>query len=221
MSIPVQDIVDRVTDILMDKDRGDDDARWTDAELFRWINDSRLAILTRRPQAGGVVETVELVAGSLQTAPADAVSFMDAIRNMGSDGATPGRSIRRTDRQGLDDDDLYWHASAKKSEISQYAFDDRLPRTYYVYPPAVAGAKIQIAYAKNPADVTALSDSLGFQPEYIDAVVNYVCYRAKSKDSQYANAAEAASFYAAFNDALGMQAQSATNSSPNQPGNSV
>ena len=221
MAIQVQEIINRVADLLLDLDRSDEEARWTNAELFRWINDSRMAIITRRPQAGAVIQTVSLVAGTLQTVPDDAVSFLDAIRNIGQDGVSPSRSIRRIDRQNLDDDDLYWHKSAHKPEISQYSFDDRIPRRFYVYPPAKAGTKIEIAFSRNPDEITRITDSLDFQPEYTDAVVNYVCYRAKSKDSQYANAGEAAAFYSAFNDALGTQNQMQTTSSPNQPGNSV
>lgn len=219
--IPVQDIIDRVTDLLLDKDRADDEARWTNGELIRWINDCRMAIITRRPQAGAVIETMSLVTGTLQTVPDNAVSFLDAIRNMGDDGQTPGRSIRRIDRQSIDDDDLYWHKMAPKSEISQFTFDDRIPRQFYVYPPAKAGTHIEISYAKNPTAVTSTADSIDFQPEYIDAIVNYVCYRAKSKDSQYANAGEAAAYYSSFNDALGVQTQTQNAASPNQPGNSV
>lgn len=221
MTIPVQQIIDRVTDLLLDKDRADDQARWSDGELLRWINDSRMSIVTRRPQASAVVASVPLVAGTLQTVPDNAVSFIDAIRNMGMDGATAGRAIRRIDRQNLDDDDLYWHKATKKAEISQFTFDDRIPKRFYVYPPAVAGTHIEISYADNPAEVAALTDDLDFSLEYMDAVVNYVCYRAKSKDSEYANAGEAAAFYAAFGDALGVQTQTQSATSPNQPGNSV
>ena len=219
--IQVQDIIDRVTDLLLDKDRTADEARWADDELLRWINDSRMAILTRRPQAGAVIEPMPLVAGSLQSVPEDAVTFLDAIRNLGVDGQTPGRAIRRTDRQNLDDDDFYWHKATQKAEISQFTFDDRVPKRFYVYPPAKAGTQIEISYAKNPDAVAALTDGLDFAPEYIDAVVNYVCYRAKAKDSEYSNAAEASAYYAAFNDALGVQTQTQSAGSPNQPGNSV
>lgn len=222
MPIAAQDIVDRVTDLLLDKDRADDDARWTDAELLRWINDSRMAIITRRPQAGAVVTVMSLADGSLQSTPDDCIELLDVIRNMGTDGATPGRSIRRIDRQNLDDDDPYWHAGAKKREVSQFTFDDRVPSRFYVYPPAMDGTKVEVSIAKNPEALTAITGAtLGFPIQYLDAVVNYVCYRAKSKDSQYANAAEAAAYYAAFNDALGTQAESQSNTSPNQPGNSV
>lgn len=221
MTIPVQDIIDRVTDLLLDKDRNDDGARWTDAELIRWINDSRMAILTRDPSMCSKVANFTLVGGTYQTIPADGVQLLDIIRNMGIDGLTPGRAIRRTDRQAIDDYDLYWHAATPSAEISQFTYDDRTAKVFFVLPPAVAGTKILGSYAAIPAEITALVDSLDLDLEGMDAVVNYVCYRAKSKDSEYANAAEAAAFYGAFNDALGVTRQGQAATSPNQPGNSV
>lgn len=221
MAIPVQDIIDRVTDLLLDKDRQDDEARWADAELFRWINDSRMAILTRRPVACSKIAKFTLVAGTYQTIPADGTQLLDIIRNMGLDGNTPGRSIRRTDRQNIDDHDLYWHSATQSAEISQFTYDDRTPKDFFVTPPAVAGTKIMASYAAIPAAIANAADNLDIALEYLDAVVNYVCFRAKSKDSEYANAAEAAAFYGAFNDALGVTQQGQSANSPNQPGNSV
>lgn len=221
MAIPVQDIIDRVTDLLLDKDRQDDEARWADAELLRWVNDSRMAILTRRPVACSKIANFTLVAGTYQSIPADGTQLLDVIRNMGTDGSTPGRSIRRTDRQNIDDHDLYWHSATPSAEISQFTYDDRTPKNFFVTPPAVAGTQIMGSYAAIPAAIAATTDSLDIALEYLDAVVNYVCFRAKSKDSEYANAAEAAAFYGAFNDALGVTQQGQSANSPNQPGNSV
>jgi hypothetical protein len=218
--IPVQTILDRVVDLLLDNDRAEGEARWSDAELIRWINDSRMAIITRKPSACSKIATVPLVAGSHQTVPSDGTLLFDVICNMGT-GSTPGRSIRRTDRQNIDDDDLYWHQSTPKTEISQFTFDDRTPKDFFVWPPAVADTTIRISYAAIPAEVTDSTDTLDIGLEVMDAVVNYVAYRAKSKDSQYANAAEAAAFYGAFGEALGIQAQTQNAASPNQPGNSV
>lgn len=221
MSIPVQEILDRVTDLLLDKERGDEEARWIDEELLRWINDSRMAIITRKPSACSKITVVALAAGSHQTIPANGVQLLDLICNMGMDGATPGRSIRRTDRQNLDDDDLYWQNAKQSSEISQFTYDDRTPKDYFVSPPAKVGTKIKISHAAIPDPITAATDTLDVGLEVMDAVVNYVAYRAKSKDSEYANAGEAAAFYAAFGDALGTQTQTQAAASPNQPGNSV
>ena len=219
--IPVQQIIERVTDLLLDKERGADAARWLDDELIRWINDSRMAIIARKPSACGKVANLTLVAGTHQTIPDDGYVLFDVIRNMGTSGTAPGRSIRRTDRQNIDDADLYWHTDEPKSEISQFVYDDRTPKDFFVTPPSVAGVQVLISYAAIPAEVAALADSLDIGLENMDAVVNYVAYRAKSKDSEYANAAEAAAYYGAFNDALGVQNQSQNAMSPNQIGNSV
>jgi len=221
MTIPVQEILDRVTDLLLDKDRADDQARWSNDELIRWINDSRMAIITRKPSACSKIVTVALAAGSHQTIPSNGVQLLDIICNMGMDGASPGRSIRRTDRQNLDDDDLYWQSATQKVEISQFTYDDRTPKDYFVSPPAKAGTQIKISHAAIPDQVNAPEDSLDVGLEVMDAVVNYVAFRAKSKDAEYANAAEAAGFYGAFGDALGVQTQTQAAASPNQPGNSV
>lgn len=221
MSIPVQDIIDRVAYLLLDIDRSDDEARWTDDELIRWINDSRMAILTRKPSACSKLVIVSLVAGTHQTIPDNGVQLFDVVRNMGLSGTTPGRSIRRTDRQNLDDDDVYWHKATPKAEISQFTYDDRTPKDFFVQPPAIAGTNILIAHAAIPDAIAGSTDTLDIGLECMDAVVNYVAFRAKSKDSEYANASEAAAFYAAFGDALGMQTQTQNAASPNQPGNSV
>lgn len=219
MPIPVQDIYDRVIDLLLDADRSQ--PRWPDAELVRWINDSRMAVITRRPQASAAIETMQLVAGSKQSIPADGTILLDVIRNMGATGTTPGRSIRRTDRQGIDDMAPYWHKSAATNEVSQFTFDDRMPKDFYVYPPSRGESHVELSYTKIPAAITAIGGNLEMSLEYMDAVVNYVAYRAKSKDSEYANAAEAAAYYGAFTDALGVNANSQVATSPNQPGNSV
>jgi hypothetical protein len=221
MPIPVQDILDRVTDLLLDKDRTEEAARWTDAELLRWLNDCRMAILTRRPVACSKITTFTLTAGTYQAIPSDGTQLLDIIRNMGLDGTTPGRSIRRTDRQNIDDHDLYWHSATPSTEISQFTYDDRTPKNFFVSPPAVPGTKVLASYAAIPPAVTSTTGDLDIALEYTDAVVNYVCYRAKSKDSEYANAAEAGAFYGAFNDALGVTQQGQSANSPNQPGNSV
>ena len=222
MTIPVQDIVTRVCDLLLDTDRSNDNSvRWGDAELIRWINDSRMALLTRRPNSCSKISNFTLVDGTQQAIPSDGVELIDIVRNMGMDGATVGKSIRRTDRQNIDDSDMNWHAGTPSASISQFTFDDRLVKTFFVYPPAIAGTQILGVYAAIPAQVSALTDTLGIDLENMDAVVNYVCYRAKSKDSEYANAAEAAAFYGAFNDAIGVNMQTQAANTPNKAGNSV
>lgn len=215
--IPVIAIDSRISDIMKD----DDHTRWSLAERIRWANEAMGAILTRRPAAFATTTIKDLVAGTHQTVTSAQV--LDVIRNIGANGTTPGRSIRRTDRQLLDDSNPEWHKLKQKGEIRSYTFDDRVPKTFYCYPPAIAGTKVEVLEAVLPPEV-AEDDAdgefdIGF--EYLEAVVNYVCYRANSKDSEDANAQVAGSFYSAFETSLGNQSQAGVNVSPNQVNNSV
>lgn len=217
MPIPVSDILVRVGDLMLDEEH----VRWTAEELIRWINDAPSALLARRPAAISRTTVHELVAGTYQTIPDGGVLLLDVVRNMGTDGATPGRPVRRSDRQQIDDIDPDWHTATPKVVIQQYTFDDRLPKSFYVYPPAVAGTQVELVDAALPATVTSESDILDVGAEYIDPIVNYVIYRAHSKDSEFANGAIAGAYYQAFEAALGVKSAVDVNASPNQPGNSV
>jgi hypothetical protein len=136
---------------------------------------------------------------------------------------TPGIPVRRTDRQLLDDTDPTWHTAKPKATIKHYTFDDRAPTIFYCYPPAMDAAKVELLYAALPDPVSEDGEAgvLAIGREYAEAVVNYVCYRCKAKDSNYGNASEAGAYYAAFTAALGEKSNADVNASPNQPGNSV
>lgn len=215
MAILVSDVLSRTDDLLNDEDR----ARWPAAERIRWMNDALGAILIRRAGALAqrVVET--LVAGAYQTITGE--RLLDVTRNLAADETTAGYPVRRTDRQLLDDADPAWHAGTKKSKVLHYTYDDRIPKVFYCYPPAVAGTKVETLQDLLPAAVDDEADSLAIGAEYMEAVVNYVCYRANSKDSEFAQGAIATAYYQAFEASLGNKAQADVNASPNQPNNSV
>lgn len=217
MPIPVSDVVDSVGKLLTDEDH----VRWTVPELIDWINEAAGAILVRRPSANARRDVISLVQGAAQTLPADSVQLLDVVRNIGADGTTPGSVIRRSDRQAIDDSDPDWHMMTPKASVAQYTFDDRMPKLFYVYPPVIAGTKVEVLHSALPAQVASETDDVAMGYEYLEAMVNYVAYRANSKDSEYANAAVAAAFYGAFKEAIGVQNQTAVASSPNQPTNSV
>jgi hypothetical protein len=219
MPLPVADVLVRIDDLLGDADR----VRWTAAERIRWMNEAMGAIMTRRPQAFAVNQVIPLVAGTLQTLPAANAQLLDVVRNMGANGTTPGKVIRRTDRQLLDDSDPNWHTTTASASIKHYTFDDRTPSLFYTYPPAVAGTQVEVSYAKLPQALAenATTGSLEIGAEYLEPVVNFVCYRCHSKDSEYAVSALAVAYYQAFESALGIKNQTESASSPNQPSNSV
>lgn len=212
MPIAVSEIVRRSANILQDEDH----VRWEVAELVDWINDGAAAIIVVRPAARSVSEVLTLDAGTRQEIPANGVQLLDVVRNMGADGATPGRAVRRVDRQLLDDQNPDWHSSRKASAIKHYTFDDRAPKVFYVYPPATAGVRVEALYSELPPKVSAVGDSLALGTEYITPLVSYVAYRALSKDSEFANGQVAALHYEAFALAVGASGQNAAANSPNQ-----
>jgi hypothetical protein len=217
--IAVSKVLSRTDDLLLDEDR----VRWLLAERLRWVNDSMGAILNRRPAAFSITEVHSLVAGTKQTIPDGGSVLLDVVRNIASNGTTAGRVIRRTDRQLLDDADPDWHTKTAKAAIKNYTFDDRVPKVFYCYPPAIAGTKVEVMHAKLPTPVSEEGETgdIEIDGEYLEAVVNYVCYRCNLKDSEYASPAAAMAYYQAFEAALGVKSQAEVAASPNQVNNSV
>jgi hypothetical protein len=204
-SVPVSDIVARAGNMLLD----DAHVRWGVPEIIRWINEAMGAIAHLRPDAFAHTGVMTLVAGTYQSLPNGSMLLLDVTRNIGADGATPGRAIRTTDRKSLDDANPDWHGLPQSGTIRHFMHDPRTPKAFYVYPPALASTKIEIKHVVLPAEVVAETDVLPIGLEYIGPVVNYVCYRCNLKDSEFANAQVGSLFYQAFKSSLGLSDASA------------
>ena len=211
MPIPAAEIIRRVGAILQDEDH----VRWTVPELLEWINDGARETIVRRPAARAVTADLTLAAGTKQALPASGVQLLDVVRNLGN-GTKPGRVIRRIDRQLLDDQDPDWHTARPKAVIKHFMFDDRSPKTFYVWPPAIAGTHVEALYSELPPTITAEGDTLDMGAEYLNVLVSYGVYRALSKDSEFANGTVAALHYQAFIDAVTDSSAQTTANSPNQ-----
>ena len=218
-TIEVADMLSRVSYLLNDEDM----IRWTQAERIDWGNEAMAAIINRRPDAFAARAIVPLIGGTYQTIPETSTMLLDVVRNIGADGATPGRAIRRSDRQLLDDSDPDWHTVTPRAQVRQFTFDDRVPTVFYVYPPAITGTQVELIVAQLPDPITSTDSEGDYElgPEYAEALVNYICYRARSKDSEEGSIPDASAFYAAFSAALGEKGSASTATSPNQATNSV
>lgn len=198
----VSDIISRVHVLLNDQEG----TRWTDSELVSWINDAQKLVAMARPDASVSSSTVTLVSGTRQQIPSGGFRLLDVIRNLGTDGATPGRAIRYVDRDVLDTQNPNWHADAASSTIKHFIYDNRNPMVFYVYPPATAGTKIEAMYSVSPTEIVydgtnsttvaaSLATALSISDIYLEAVVNYVLHRAYSKDAEFAQNAQLAAGY--------------------------
>lgn len=200
----LQNLIDRFAFIAQDPSN----IRWTVPELTDWANDAQREVVLFKPDACTKNESVALVAGTKQSIPAAGVRFIDMRRNMGANGSTPGRVIRQVAMSILDAEHPDWHSMTASAAVQHFAFDIRDPKTFYVYPPqpATGMGYVEIIYSQLPAALAATTDSIGIDDIYANILVDYMLYRAYSKDTDYAgNVQRATAHYQAFATALGVK----------------
>ncbi|MNG55939.1 hypothetical protein D3C79_140110 [compost metagenome] len=177
--------------------------RWPKAELLDYYNDAVRAVIIVRPDAGESSELLTCVAGTKQQLPDGANRLLDITRVAG------GRVIRPVPREALDTQFPDWHLSI--GSIEGYCYDEQTPRTFYVFPGAVAGVQLDAVVSRIPAAITlaALDEALVALDElYTNPIIEWMLYRSFSKDSQNgANSQLAQQHYQAFNDQLGVKTQ--------------
>lgn len=195
MALTAQNIIDRAAMIIQDLTN----VRWPLTELTNWLNDSRRELAMVRPDIYSTMATKTLDAGAKQELPADGLRLMDIPRN------TSGAAITVTQRGFLDQQNPSWHSMAGSGTIKHFMMDERNPSIFWVYPPATSAASVELIYQKAPTDYTTSSNLTAYEELYGGAMVDYICYRAFSKDSEYAgNANRALAHYQQYSNALGL-----------------
>ncbi len=203
VGIVASEIIRRFQTVMMDQKA----IRWTLQEALDWMNDGASEIVLRRPASRALTEQIQLVDGTFQVASDGSAQVLDVIRNISANGK-PGKPIRIVDRQQLDDAEPDWH-NKRQAPTRHYMIDERSPTTFYVYPPAVDGAIVEMLVSKPPPKVTAPTDLVDMRPEFLSAILNWMMYRAHSKDSEYSQGNMAALHYQAFTAAIGEPMQAA------------
>lgn len=213
-TVKVIDIIRRVEDVLQDSN-----VRWPRTELQNWINEAYLSITLLRPDANAATGVFTCAVGTRQVLTAqfaNALRLLDVTRNLAATSSK--KVVRLVSRSVLDDQRPAWHAETQTVNIQHYTFDPRQPKNFFVYPPATALAQIEVVYSNAPG-VHALSEA-ALDPSgadtttillddiYMSPIIDWVLYRAYSKDAEYgANEARAGAAYQAFNGAIGQKNQ--------------
>lgn len=220
-TVKVVDIVLRAQTILQDMTG----VRWPPLELQLWFNDSYREIVNVRPDVNTETGTFTCAAGPRQvltTAFANATRLIDIVRNVAS--ASNKAAVRLVDRNILDDQRKAWYDETQSINIDHYMFDPRLPKEFMVYPPATTTAQLEVVYTQVPAAHTlteaqlinpATTEVIRIDDSYSNVILDYILYRAYSKDADYAaNATRAVAHFQAFQSALGVKTQSEAASQP-------
>lgn len=203
-TITAQTIIDRAQIILQDTTA----IRWTEDELLGWLNDGQREIASLRPDASAVAAAFTTVAGTKQTLPANATALLDVVRTVG------GSAVRKVPQAILDAQRPGWH-SESSGAAKHFCYDPRTPKVFYLYPPSAGAVQLDIKYQAPPADVAAIGAVINIDDAYMTALIDYVLFRAYSKDADYtANEGRALSARKSFENTLGLKAQADAAATP-------
>jgi len=190
------DVINRASTILFDNTN----VRWPTAELLNYASDGEREVILHRPDANSINTRVQLVGGTKQTLPVSGIRLLRVVRNSGTvaSPAAPGIAIRECSRIAMDVENPDWHFDSATLPVKHYMFDPIDPKTYYVYPAApgtlgaLAAAYIEIIYSATPVALTTVGQTMTLQDQYLNPVLDWVLYRAYTKDASYAGNLERA-----------------------------
>lgn len=216
-TVKVVDLIQRAQIILQDTTG----TRWPEIELQYWLNDAYRELILARPDANTETGTFTCAAGTRQQLPLvfpNALRLIDVVRNVAA--ASAKGAVRKTDRAILDDQRRMWHAETGTINIEHFMFDPLLPREFLVYPPALPTAELEVVYSSVPTAHTlseaelanpATAETIKIVDSYANAILDYMLYRAYSKDAEYTgNAQRAMAHYQAMQAAIGAKTQTDT-----------
>lgn len=208
-------IIDRAENILQDTSN----LRWQATEMLASLNDGQREIVLLKPDANVTTAAVVCVAGSKQTIPTAGIALIDVTRNMGANGTTAGNAVVRTTKDVLDRHDPTWHTITASAAAEAWWMDDRNPTVFWVYPkqPTSAFGYLELVYSALPTDIASVSTAISLHDIYAGVLLDYLLYRCAQKSVAYAPewAQRAATYQAAFMNALGIKEQVESVNSPN------
>ena len=212
-TIRIKDLLGRASKLLQDNTN----RRWPLNELLGWLVDGEREVVLHKPEAYTKNQTMQLSPGTRQEVPPGGMVFIRLVRNMGANGSTPGRAVTAIDMGTLDTQTPYWHTEVPHGEIEHYMADERDPQRFYVTPPQPSPAEhAEIVFSSAPPDVAPMTQTewesstatISLPDIYMNPLLDYVLYRAYSKNSDSSDPNRAMAYYQSFLNALGIKGQS-------------
>lgn len=171
--------------------------KWSRDELIKYVNDGQRALVSILPETSSTVSVETLVAGTRQSLPAAAWLLLDITRNMGGDGNTPGRAVKRVDMAILDESNPDWQTATATAAASVYMYNERDRENYYVYPPNLGSNDVELIYSIYPTEQVEAA-AIVINDVYAPALLDYILWRAYSKESEFGNPTKADQHFSLF-----------------------
>lgn len=220
MAIRVRDFIDRVRNVL--QETSTDGVRWSNPELVGYLNEAYQFILTLAPEASTDNSEFSCAAGAKQSVPVNAIRLIDVVGNL--EGSM--LPVQQVDRSDMDKMRPGWRGEAGSKSQEKFMYDERDPRTFYVYPPALVGSLLEIVTVveidKHDVDTDYEDTAVFFllNDRYIIPAQEYIlycCYRKDAEDG--GNFALSQAYMKNAYNALGIKIQNDIRVSPNNPAN--
>lgn len=222
------ELMDRARRIVLDETN----VRWPLAELGMWLNDAQRETILQKPSASSDNRVLSLQSGTYQALPVDALTLLRITRNVSgtAQARVGGRAIRVVSRDVLDSQHPDWHSTAAipfSPVVKHYIYDESDTKSFYVFPGNDGTGKVEAVVSKiptvithsggDPETLTNWGGDIGLPDIYSNVILDYMLFRAYSKDAQYAgNSARAAAHYQQFGNSLGIKLNVEALLSPNQ-----
>jgi hypothetical protein len=199
MAFTAADVMKRASTILQD----DGAVRWTAPELREYLNDGLTELVALKPNARTKTVTLAMVEGPKQELAPEYTMLSRVICNRITGNARAIRALSK--REIMDSQIPGWQEHAVlpySAAVTHVIHDLSDPRTFYVVPgnngtgqiEAVVGAIPDPvpAPASNTMDIDAYVAEVDVPAIYQNALVDYVLFRAFSKDAGVAGAGQRA-----------------------------
>lgn len=178
--------------------------RDSDADLLRFVNQGIKEIANHKPELFSTVGDMLCQAGQCE----QSITFSDAMQILDVLCIHGGAAITPFDRRAMDLFRPAWRQDAE-GPAEQWAPIDADPLRFFIFPKAPADQTIDVLFARNP-DEFDLGDVIADLPEVTKpALVDYVVYRAQSKDDPHVISQRAQSHYTAFLNKIGVKTHAA------------
>lgn len=219
--VKVVDLISKAQTLLLDATG----VRWPVLELQGWLNDSYRDTVNLRPDCNTQTGSFACAAGPRQILTAQfaqALRLIEVVRNIAP--TSDLRAVRLISRSSLDSQIRDWYGSTQAVTVEYYMYDPRLPKEFLVYPPASSSAQLEVVYSTMPLAHTltqvqlqdpATAEVIRIDDSFANALLDYMLYRAFSKDAEVqGNATRAVAHFQAFQNALGVKGQTEAASKP-------
>ena len=180
-------IVDLVEKKAVDENNDD----FSQAELIGLYNLALRFIVSLVPRAYTIKISQLLAAGSEQSIPSDGLQLVNVLRNMGTDGETPGASILEASLAAMNRLVPNWSTETAAAVVDNFMRIPDMDASFYISPPNDGTGYIQMVHTATPPTSTYdedgdwEDDKIPLSDEFVPALPDAMLFIVYDDDSDY------------------------------------